>query len=132
MVTLSLVLNLIIFLHLSEYCYNSNNLYINKCCTSKYVELAAAILTCEEADLDTKITEILNEVDATSSQPPSWFQRQPAPDLPKDVGSISMADTVRELSELSSLDARGAPDIAHVLNRHLDQKQGHATSYSKR
>jgi hypothetical protein len=92
--------------------------------------LAAVILTCEETDLDKRITEVLEEVDVTSSQPPAWFQRQPGPDLPKDVGT--MADTVRELSELSSLDARGAPDIAHILNRHLDQRQEHATFDLKR
>jgi hypothetical protein len=80
-------------------------------------------LTCEETDLDRKITEILEEVDAVRSQPPVWLQRQPGPDLAKDVGIA--ADTVRELSQLSSLDARTAPDIAHILNRHIDQKQGH-------
>ncbi|CAB4029977.1 Leucine-rich repeat-containing 63, partial [Paramuricea clavata] len=92
--------------------------------------LAAVILTCEETDLDKRITEVLEEVDVTSSQPPAWFQREPGPDLPKDVGT--MADTLRELSELSSLDARGAPDIAHILNRHLDQRQEHATFDLKR
>ena len=79
-------------------------------------------MTCEETDLDKKITEILDEVDATSSQPPAWFQAQPGLDVPKDVDNV--ASTVRELSQLSSLDARCAPDIAHILNRHLDQKQG--------
>ena len=87
-------------------------------------ELAAAILTCEEMDLDKKITEILDQVNATGGQPPEWFQAQPSLDVPKDVENA--ANTVRELSQLSSLDACGAPDIAHILNRHLDQKQVHA------
>ena len=87
-------------------------------------ELAAAVLTCEEIDLDKKITEILDEVDAASSQTPAWFQAQRGLDVPKDVGNV--ANTVRELSQLSSLDACSAPDIAHILNSHLDQKQGQA------
>ncbi|XP_028405726.1 uncharacterized protein LOC114528287 isoform X2 [Dendronephthya gigantea] len=84
-------------------------------------ELAAAILTSEESDLDERITEILDEVEIINSNTPSWFQRQAGPDLPGNIGT--MTDTVRELSELSSLDSRAAPDIAHILNRHLDQNQ---------
>ena len=95
-----------------------------------HTELAAAILTSEETDLDEKITEILDEVEATSSEPPSWFQRQAGNDLPTDIGS--MTDTVRELSELSSLDSRCAPDIASILNRHFDQKQEKGTLHSKK
>ena len=84
----------------------------------------------EDADIDKKITEILDEVEVTSSQPPTWFQRQPDSDPSKDVGA--MTDMVRELSELSSLDSRSAPDIVQILNRHLDQKQEQATIDSKR
>ena len=90
--------------------------------------MAAAILTSDERELDKKITHILDEIKVTSTQLPTWFQRTPQStlNLPKDIGC--MADTVREWSELSSLDTRGAPDIAHILNRHLDQNQEHATS----
>lgn len=83
--------------------------------------MAAAILTSEESNLDDKITEILDEVEVFNSNPPLWFQRQAGPDQPTDIGT--MTDTVRELSELSSLDSRAAPDITHILNRHLDQNQ---------
>lgn len=84
----------------------------------------------EDTDIDKRITEILDEVDVTNSQPPTWFQRQPGPDPLTDVGA--MTGMVRELSELSSLDARSAPDIVQILNRHLDQKQEQATIDSKR
>lgn len=69
-------------------------------------------------------------MEATSSQPPAWFQRQSGSDPSKDVGA--MPDMVRELSDLSSLDTRCASDIAQILNRHLDQKQEQATIDSKR